>query len=150
MAEAGLLDSGVRAELETQLAGQIETQAETGRRGELSNLLNMALGGAAQTIGEPIALGGQPIQTGLGAGQVALGGQQTTAQRVSSFNQAIFQAQLEAAAVEEAARQAKFGQLFQGIGQLGGQAAGAAIAASSRRFKKNIKLWAKHSTLSLN
>lgn len=130
LAEAGLMDSGIRAELETQLAGQIETGAEQARRAELSNLLATALGGAGGAIGEVGALGGAPIQTALGgggavqtglqAGAGALAGQQTTAQRVASFNQAIFQAQLEAAAQERASRMAMYGQLGAGLGQAAG------------------------------
>lgn len=156
LSEAGLLDSGIRAELETQLSGDIAAQTEQARRGELANLLNIGLGGAGGAIGEVSALGGAPIQTALGgggavstglqAGGQALTGQQTTAQRVASFNQQIFQSQLEAAAQERAARMAMFGQLGAGLGQAVGGAAG----ASSKRYKKNVKLWAKPYNLSLN
>ncbi len=132
LAEAGLLDSGIRAELETQLSGQIATESELARRGQLSNLLNVALGGTGALVGEVGALGGAPIQTALGgggaittglqAGGQALGGVQTTAQRVGGFNQQIFATQLEAAERERAARAAMFGQLFSGIGQAAGGA----------------------------
>ena len=50
---SGLLDSGVRAELETSTAADIRNQSEQFNIGNLLNLLNLAVGGQAQ-IQQPL------------------------------------------------------------------------------------------------
>lgn len=114
---AGLLDSGVRAELETKLASQVTAQTEQMERADLANLLNVALGGTGTAISEITGLGGQPIQTGMAGGQVAgqtLSGQ---AQRVAGFNKDIYMAQLQAAEQEKQRRNALWIALMSGAGE---------------------------------
>jgi hypothetical protein len=56
---SGLLDSGVRAELETQTAADIRRRSEEFNIGNLLNLLNLAVGGQAQIQQPLLAQSGQ-------------------------------------------------------------------------------------------
>lgn len=61
--QSGLLDSGTRAELETQTAADIRTQAEQFNIQNLLNLLNLTVGGQAQVQAPLLTQTGQLSQS---------------------------------------------------------------------------------------
>ena len=60
---SGLLDSGVRAELEARTAADIRTQSEQFNLQNLGQLLNLAVGGQAQPLAGPLGFGSQLSQS---------------------------------------------------------------------------------------
>jgi len=74
----GLLDSGVRSELEARTSADIRTQAATFNLQNLSQLLNLAVGGQSQPLASPQGFGAQLSQSLAGL----RGGTQT-----GNFNQ---------------------------------------------------------------
>jgi len=78
----GLLDSGVRQELEARTSADIRTQSEQFNLQNLQQLLNIAVGGQAQTFASPIGFGGQLSQSLAG-----LRGTTTTGSGFSSSTQ---------------------------------------------------------------
>lgn len=59
----GLLDSGVRQELEARTSADIRTQSEQFNLGNLQQLLNLAVGGQAQPLAAPLGFGSQLSQS---------------------------------------------------------------------------------------
>lgn len=59
----GLLDSGVRSELEARTSADIRTQSEQFNLGNLQQLINLAVGGQSQPLAGPLGFGSQLSQS---------------------------------------------------------------------------------------
>jgi len=132
LASAGLLDSGIRAELEKDLAVETAAATQATEQANLFNLLQIALGGTGSALGRgisPILGGPGVIAPGQTTGQLAQGIQQFQAPRMAQagFQQQIFQGQLEAATAERASRRKMISDIFGSIGSIGSMGATSAM-----------------------
>lgn len=118
LANAGLMDSGVRAELENQAATDVSIASADRSRNDLMNLIQMALGGAGQMYGTA----GQGMQT-------AIQGYTPREQQFNQLNQQNWIAQMNADAQRSAANAQLWSGLFQGMGSLAGGALGGPMGA---------------------
>lgn len=132
LSSAGLLDSGVRAELEKDLAIETSAATQATEQANLFNLLQITLGGTGSALGRgisPILGGPGVVAPGQTTGQLAQGIGTSQANRFAQagFQQSIFQAELEAATSERNARRQQisdlFGSVAGGVGAAGGAAA---------------------------
>lgn len=122
LANAGLLDSGVRAELENQAATDVSIASADRSRNDLLQLMQMALGGAGTMYGTS----GQGMQT-------AIQGYTPREQQFNQLNQQNWIAQMNADAQRRAADAAMWSGLFQGVGSMaGGYLGGLPVAAAMK------------------
>ena len=86
--QGGLLDSGVRSELEARTSADIRTQSEQFNLQNLSQLLNLAVGGQAQPLASVQGFGGQLSQALAGLrGQTGTGSGTATTRSSAGFFQ---------------------------------------------------------------
>lgn len=119
LANAGLLDSGVRAELENQAATDVSIASADRSRNDLMNLMQMALGGAGQMYGTA----GQGMQT-------AIQGYTPREQQLNQLNQQNWVAQVNADAYRRAQNAQMWSALMSGVGTVAGAAVGGPAGAS--------------------
>ena len=119
LANAGLLDSGVRAELENQAATDVSVASADRSRNDLLNMMQMALGGAGQMYGTA----NQSMSTGIQ-------GYTPREQQLNQFNQQNWVSQMNADAYKRAQQNQLWSGLFQGMGTMAGGALGGPIGAA--------------------
>jgi len=108
LANAGLLDSGVRAELENQAATDVSIASADRARNDLLQLMQMGIGGAPGMYGAA----NQSMGTGIS-------GLSSRENQLNQFNQQNWIAQMNYDAQRRAANSAMWSGLFGGIGSLG-------------------------------
>jgi hypothetical protein len=113
LANAGLLDSGVRAELENQAATDVSIASADRSRNDLLNLMQLALGGAGTMYGT--------ANQGMGT---AIAGMSPREQQFNQLNQQNWIAQMNADAYRRASQNALWASLLQGVGTVAGAAVG--------------------------
>ena len=120
LASSGLLDSGTRAELESQAATDIAIQNATQQRAELAQLLGLGLGTAGSAIGQGTSGISGAISQPLQVASQLHSGLQTRESLANEIAQNQFLTQLELQEQERANRASLWGGIGGGVGSVAG------------------------------
>lgn len=118
LANAGLMDAGVRAELENQAATDVSIASADRSRNDLLQLMQMGIGGAQGMYGTA----NQSVGTGIS-------GLSSRESQLNNYNQQNWIAQMNADAQRRAQQAAMWQGLFSGVGSLAGGMVGGPLGS---------------------